>query len=221
MQPARSAPPSSQSLPPAAAELIHHLAHELRQPLSAIESEAYYIDMVAGEARPDLIPHCRRLRAMVQHANWLVDDVTLCLALPAAARALLPVAEAFRRAARRLYEQEEAVLDLHVEAEERVEAPETLFQLVEHMVAFLRNVAGCGDPMHAAVRREGLRVEAQLWADGCKDAEDAARALRSAAACGALGRFMEAARGTFEVVADASAGRLGLTLRLPAGEQGQ
>lgn len=221
MQPARSAPPppAGQQLPDAA-WLIHHLAHELRQPLSGIEAAAYYLDMVVSEARPDLTPHCRRLRAMVQHANWLLDDATLCAAPPGAAETQA-LAGVLGQAARRLYEQEEAVLDLHLETEGRVEAPETLPRLIGHVVAFFRDVAGCHDPVHASLKREGAWVALQVWAGGCEDPEDAVRALRSAAEGGALRRFLEAAAGGFDAGADPSAGRLALTLRLPAAEQGQ
>lgn len=204
-----------------AAGLILHLAHELRQPLSGIESAAYYLDMVVSDARPDLIPHCRRLRAMVQQANWLLEDATLCALLPAAVRGAQALGEALRRAGNRLFAEEEAVLDLHLEAEGLVEAPELLARLVGHLVAFFRDVAGCADPIHAGVRREGEWVLMRLWADGSEDAEDAARMMRSSAGCGFLGRFLALAGGRFEAGAEASGGRLELMVWLPAcAEQG-
>jgi len=204
-----------------AAGLILHLAHELRQPLSGIESSAYYLDMVVSEARPDLIPHCRRLRAMVQHASWLLEDATLCAALPAAARRAQTMGEALRRASHRLFAEDERVLDLHLETEGAVEAPDLLARLAEHLVAYLRDVAGCADPIHAGVRREGECLVMRLWAGGCEDAEDAARTLGAASGCGFVGRFLAAAGGRFEVDADPSAGRLALSVRLTAcAEQG-
>ncbi len=220
MQPAGRAPQIDETPTQDAAELIRHLAHELRQPLSGIESVAYYVDMVVSEARPDLIPHCRRLRVMVQQANWLLDDAALCAALPGESVAQ-PVAVALAQAGRRLYELEEAVLDLHLEAEGWVRAPSVLPRLVEHVVAFFRDVAGCHDPVHASVNSDSRRVALRVWAGGCEDPEDAARALRSAAAGGALGRFLQAAGGRFEAGAEQSTGRLELTLWLPAADQGQ
>jgi len=220
MQPARSAPQTAETPPGDAAELIRHLAHELRQPLSGIESVAYYVDMLVSEARPDLIPHCRRLRAMVQHANWLLDDAALCAALPGEAVAQ-PLAGALAQAGRRLYELEEAVLDLHLEAEGWVHAPPALPRLVEHVVAFFRDVGGCHDPVHALLNSDGSWVRLRVWAGGCEDPRDAARALRSAAAGGALGRFLQACGGRFEASAEDSSGGLELALWLPAAEQGQ
>ncbi|MEJ5369860.1 MAG: hypothetical protein WHT08_16220 [Bryobacteraceae bacterium] len=220
MQPAPTAPHTAEPAPLDAAELIRHLAHELRQPLSGIESAAYFVDMVVSEARPDLIPHCRRLRAMVLHASWLLDDALLCAALPGG-MTVQPLATALAQAGRRLYEQEEAVLDLHLENDGWIHAPAALPRLIEHLVSFFRDVAGCQDPVHASLACEGEWVVLRLWAAGSEDPEDAARSLRSSASGGALGRFLEFAGGRFETGAQASAGRLELMLRLPACEQGQ
>ena len=220
MQPAESAPLSrAEAEVPDAAGLIRHLTHELRQPLSGIESAAYYLDMVVSEARPDLIPHCRRLRAMVQHANWLLDDAVLCAMLRPAARLKQSVAELFRRLSRRMFEEEEAALDLHLEAEGWVEAPESLERLAGHAVAFFRDVAGCRDPIHAGVESGEGWVLARVWGVGCGDAREAARLLRAASECWFLGRFAAAAGGALEVEAEESAQRLRLTLRLREAEQ--
>jgi signal transduction histidine kinase len=221
MQPAESAPRNAETAEPRSAELIQHLAHELRQPLSGIESAAYYLDMVVSEARPDLIPHCRRLRAMVQHANWLLDDAMLCALFRPAEMKAQALPEILDCLSRRMLEEEEAVLDLHAQSSGWVVAPEALPRLIEHLVAFFRDVAGCHDPIHAGVQGGQGWMAVRVWADGCEDAADAARTLRAASECGFLGRFLAAAGGVFEVEADESARRLLLTLRLRAAEQGE
>lgn len=222
MLPAESAlPGNAETAEPSAAALIHHLTHELRQPLSAIESAAYYIDMVVSEARPDLIPHCRRLRAMVQHANWLLDDAMLCAVFRPAAQRTQSLGEILGHLGRRLLAEEESVLDLQLECEGRVQAPDSLPRMLEHAVAFFRDVAGCHGLIHAGVQggQDGICV--RVWADGCDDALDAARALRAASECGFFGRFLHAAGGALHVEAQESLQRLSLTLRLRAAEQGQ
>ncbi len=220
MQPAGSAPlREAEAELPDAAGLIHHLTHELRQPLSGIESAAYYLDMVVSEARPDLIPHCRRLRAMVQHANWLLDDAALCALFQPRERGAHSLARVFQDLSRRMLAEDEAVLDLHLECEGRVLAPEPLPRLAGHLVAFFRDVAGCHDPIHAGVQDGPGCVAARIWAEGCEDARDAARMLKAASERGFLGRFLAAAEGAFEVLAEESAQRLVLTLRLPSAEQ--
>ncbi len=221
MQPAGSAPlQNAETELPDAAGLIRHLTHELRQPLSGIESAAYYLDMVVSEARPDLIPHCRRLRAMVQHASWLLDDAELCAMAQPPARTAHSLAAVLQDVSRRMLAEDEAVLDLHLESEAWVLAPETLPRLVWHVVAFFRDVAGCHDPIHAGVEGGQGWIAARILAEGCEDARGAARMLKAASERGFLGRFLAAAGGAFEVQAEDSAERLALSIRLPAAEQG-
>jgi light-regulated signal transduction histidine kinase (bacteriophytochrome) len=59
-----------------AKDVIRHLTHELRQPLSALESIAFYLQMTAaGRDATDVSAHLDRLQQMVDSANWVVTDV--------------------------------------------------------------------------------------------------------------------------------------------------
>jgi signal transduction histidine kinase len=200
----------------AADELIHQLVHDLRQPLSGIEASAWYIDMVASEARPELIPHCRRLRAMVQQANWLLDDAALCAGFRPGPWKMHSLAELFASVQRKLFEEEEAALDLDAgSGAPPVWAPEALPRLAEHVIAFFRDAAACPDPVHVRLEAGPGAVAAIVWSDACDDPESAARLLAPEAGRGFLGRFLQAAGG--EARAEVSpSGRLTLVLRLPA-----
>jgi len=203
----------------AADDVIHQLVHDLRQPLSGIEASAYYIDMVASEARPELIPHCRRLRAMVQQANWLLEDAALCAGFRPGPRTMHSLAEIFASVQRRLFLEEEATLDLDAgSGAPPVWAPEALPRLAEHVIAFFRDAAACPDPVHVRLEAEPGAVKATVWSDACDDPESAARLLAPQAGRGFLGRFLRAAGG--EARAEVSpSGRLTLVLRLPAAQQ--
>ena len=48
------------------------LAHELRQPLSVIESLAYYLELTAAD--PSTAGHLRKIQAMVWEANRILAD---------------------------------------------------------------------------------------------------------------------------------------------------
>lgn len=65
-----------------AGDVVRHLSHELRQPLSTIESIAYYLGMVLpGEEKITL--QLERLRYLVDQMNWsLSDAVHLLQAAP-------------------------------------------------------------------------------------------------------------------------------------------
>lgn len=67
-------------LEPAASDLsaedvIRHLTHELRQPLSALESIAYYLQLTVADSDPDAIAQVSRLEQMVDNANWVLTDI--------------------------------------------------------------------------------------------------------------------------------------------------
>lgn len=195
--------------------LVQQLAHDLRQPLSGIETSAYYIDMVVSEARPDLIPHCRRLRRMVQQASWLLDDAALAAAFRPEPQRPFSLEQVCAQVARRLFAEEEAVLDLHLGAPvPAVLAPEALPRVIEHLVAFFRDAAACPDPLHVRLGREGPMAVAWWWAEACEDAEDAARLLTSSGGRSFLLRFVAAAGGS--VSTEAASASLAVTVRLPA-----
>jgi signal transduction histidine kinase len=56
-----------------AGEVVRHLSHELRQPLSTIDSIAFYLTMVLGE-EPRAAPHLARLHDLVEQMNWVLSD---------------------------------------------------------------------------------------------------------------------------------------------------
>ncbi|MFN0107127.1 MAG: hypothetical protein ACKV2U_34145 [Bryobacteraceae bacterium] len=56
-------------------DVIQHLTHELRQPLSALESIAFYLQMAVGGSGSDVGAQVNRLQQMVDSANWVLSDV--------------------------------------------------------------------------------------------------------------------------------------------------
>ena len=58
-----------------AKDVIRHLTHELRQPLSALESIAFYLQMTVGGGGSDVSAQVERLQQMVDNANFVLSDV--------------------------------------------------------------------------------------------------------------------------------------------------
>jgi signal transduction histidine kinase len=56
-------------------DVLRHLTHELRQPLSALESIAFYLQMTVGTGGSDISAQVNRLHQMVDSANWVLSDV--------------------------------------------------------------------------------------------------------------------------------------------------
>jgi nitrogen-specific signal transduction histidine kinase len=58
-----------------AKDVVRHLTHELRQPLSALESIAFYLQMTVGGGGSDVSAQVERLQQMVDNANFVLSDV--------------------------------------------------------------------------------------------------------------------------------------------------
>jgi len=53
--------------------VMQTIAHELRQPLSAIESTAYYLGLVLPRGDERARVHVARLRQLVEQSNWILS----------------------------------------------------------------------------------------------------------------------------------------------------
>jgi signal transduction histidine kinase len=70
-------------------EILRTIAHELRQPLSAMESIAYYLNLVLPRGEDHARQQADRLRRLVQQSNWiLASALQLADATPLALRPL-------------------------------------------------------------------------------------------------------------------------------------
>ena len=67
-----AAVPEAQSSSPAV--VLETIAHELRQPLSAIESIAYYLSLVLPRDGGPAREQARRLQQLVEQSNWILTS---------------------------------------------------------------------------------------------------------------------------------------------------
>jgi hypothetical protein len=72
---------------PAASEAIRDLVHELRQPLSAIEAIAYYVEMTLPPDQLQARHHMRRLQELVSQAESILASTASTVRKPSAASA--------------------------------------------------------------------------------------------------------------------------------------
>jgi signal transduction histidine kinase len=56
------------------ASVVRHLAHELRQPLSTIESIAYYLDLILPPEASKARQQVEKLQHLVEQSNWIVSN---------------------------------------------------------------------------------------------------------------------------------------------------
>jgi len=57
-----------------ASEVVRHVAHELRQPLSTMESIAYYLEITLPHAESRVRAQVGKLQQMVHQCNWILAD---------------------------------------------------------------------------------------------------------------------------------------------------
>lgn len=56
------------------ATVVRHVAHELRQPLSTIESIAYYLELILPADQPRARQQVQKLQELVEQSNWIVSN---------------------------------------------------------------------------------------------------------------------------------------------------
>ncbi len=76
-----------------AAEVVRMMAHELRQPLSTIESIAYYLNLVLPRADAGAREQLSRLQGLVDQSNWILSNGVRCVEVSTAARELVDFEE--------------------------------------------------------------------------------------------------------------------------------
>jgi len=177
--------------------LLRHLAHELRQPLSGIESIAFYLDMVLGETEPALQQHCERLRRMVQQAHWLLEDTTLAVRLAPAPCGAVDLPALLQHLGAELALHEERNLELRfATAVARASLPVDLArQFFDHLLAFYRNIAHAEDPICITLHSTCDSVFVEITAQVQSDSEDLLRTLDPPGRLGAVRLFVNSAGG--------------------------
>lgn len=153
-------PPSTLEARHGADRILQHLNHELRQPLSSIESIAYYLEMVLSNAGQDVLDHCAELRRLVEESSWLLDDASLSIKLEGAEMGAVAAGSILEKLAAQMALHEERNVELSMEpGTPAVLAPACLAPaFLDHVLRFFRSVAQCADPLRVTLRPEDGRV---------------------------------------------------------------
>lgn len=198
-------------------EALKVLAHELRGPLGAIESIAFSMQLGLDEdGRPEG-PQCRELRRLVQQAGWILDDATRFNDAQNQPRGATCLNAALERISERLADSDEAPpsLDLAPELPRALLCEARLESAFEHLLSFMRDVAGCDELPVAktSLRAQELAVEWTAETPGW-EAGELLRWLDPRERVGGLRLFTEAMGGSFFACDDG--GRLRVSFLFPA-----
>ncbi len=181
-----------------ATRILQHLNHELRQPLSSIESIAYYLEMVLAGSSQDVLDHCAELRRLVDESSWLLDNTALEMKLEEAKTAPVSAAEILENLTAQMALHEERHVELVIEpGVPKVLAPAPLAaQFFDHLLQFFRTVAQCADPMRITLRREAMAVRVAILGNVGPEPGELSKTIDPQPQGNGIRRFMEAAGGT-------------------------
>ncbi len=147
------------------ANLIQHLTHDLRQPLSTIESTVFYLDIVLQSADPKLKDHLDRLRDAVALSDAILRDALALSQFTPPKPATVDIDELFEEFAASNFDLHLAAAPVQADYLHLRKMIETICSLFAHGVSPGSRVEigtrlSADGRVRAAVSGAGLQVEA-------------------------------------------------------------
>ncbi len=207
--------PTSSSAAARSAAAFSTIAHELRQPLSTIESIAYYLTLVLPHGDEKVHEQLDRIQRLVEQTSWILTSAQqLADPLPCA-RESVDVEELIAHAvAARFPPGDSPTMELCEELP-RVDAdPALAGALIDNLLMLFRTVATKAHPvtMRTSVAPKGVAIEMETCAPGYRQA--AALCPGAALSLESARRMAEAQGGSLELRVDPASG-IRLRLMLP------
>ncbi len=128
------------------ATVVRHIAHELRQPLSTIESIAFYLDMVLPRTEVKARRQIAKLQQEVQQVNWILSDAIHFLRAEPLRPQLLDLSEVVHKNLSEWGSPDGPVLTL-ILGQDLPPASldlEQIQHLIRNILAFFRRISGPG-----------------------------------------------------------------------------
>ncbi len=196
--------------------ILRQLIHEIRQPLSGIESLSYYLGLVLGDD-PEMCGHCDRLRRLVHQANWSLEDAAFAACTLTRPFDIVSINEALRELSDNHASHDDRVIGLELDEDAPVVALPggACGRILEHLLAVFRDLS-LAEVLPVFTTRSGdngihLEVSGEL-----RDpyAGDLLRLIDPPGGVGGMRRYIHSLGGRWS--AAAAEGRLSLELWLPA-----
>lgn len=151
-----------------AKSVVRHLAHELRQPLSTIESIAYYLGMVLPHHESRMKKQVDKLQQVVHQANWILSDAVHYLQANPPAPQTLDLDEFVSLSVTEVAKGDS--VRVHLELCETPTLlrfdPEQLRHLLRTLLLFFRQISGGRDAISVRTARKGDEVVIEFQTAG-------------------------------------------------------
>lgn len=210
-------PASGKSSAVAPAELLRSIAHELRQPLSTIESIAFYLGMILPREDGRVREQLARLQELIEQSNWiLTSGLQLADELPVS-----PVPVDLEELITQTVSARPVSMEVPLRLElagglPRVQLDPVLGRaLIENVLALFRHLAAEAHPVVLRTTAEaGGGVSLEMAASAPSHRPEAAMAAGTGLSLASARKLVEAHRGSLEFSADPATGiRLRVMLR--------
>jgi len=191
----------------ASADVLRTMAHELRQPLSTIESIAYYLTLVLPPDEEKVHEQLNRIQELVEQSNWIVTSAQQLSEPISPAPQRIHIAELIAQ----LILERSVVADgpsIEVEGElPPLEADPALARaMIDNLLTLLRTVASDEHPLRLRLREKdgGVGIEIATEAPGYRS--EASLGPGAILSLESARRIAAAHGGSLEVMLDPSAG---------------
>jgi type II secretory pathway component PulM len=183
------------------AELLRFIAHELRQPLSTIESIAYYLGLILPRDNEKIQDQLTRLQELIEQSNWIITSGLQLADGSSITPAPVDLEELITQAISARPVSIEAALRLQLSGGlPQVQLDPALGRsLIENVLALFRNLATEADPATvrtAAAPGGGVLLELATSAPGHRS--ETAMPAGSALSLASARKVVEAHRGSLE-----------------------
>jgi signal transduction histidine kinase len=129
--------------------VLRHVAHELRQPLSTIESIAYYLELIIPEDNQRARQQVARLQELVEQSNWIVSSAVHYTQSTPPSTEFVDILDVLARAVEPYSDVDVEVLGRTPPVRLDLEQADHLFA---NLLAFFRQVADNGQQIKVQVR---------------------------------------------------------------------
>jgi signal transduction histidine kinase len=192
-------------------ELLRFIAHELRQPLSTIESIAYYLGLILPRDNEKIQDQLTRLQELIEQSNWIITSGLQLADGCSIAPAPVDLEELITQAisARPVLIEAAVRLQLSGGLPQVQLDPALGRSLIENVLALFRHLATEADPATvrtAAAPGGGVLLELATSAPGHRS--EAAMPAGSALSLASARKIVEAHRGSLEFKVDPETGIL-------------
>ena len=160
-----------------AAEVVRLMAHELRQPLSTIESIAYYLNLVLPREDHRAREQLSRRQGLIEQSNWILSNGVRCVEVSVSARELVDLEEIVSEALARL------PADASVDTCFAGSLPQVLLdpgqgrEIVEGLLSLLSKGPADAPPIQICTHHAGGRIVVEITSPGRTPSQAAGASL--------------------------------------------